>query len=239
MTCGLCGAAKPLMNSHILPEFLYRGIYDEKHRTLVLSAGGQTRVLQKGLRERLLCDQCEGLIQRYEHYFAGVWFKRWNVPSLRHEETFELTGLDYTRFKLLVLSVVWRAAVSTLPEFNEASLGSHEEAIRRMLLRGDAASEADYTVVTGLLVHPETGLREDIVVMPPARIRVNRHWAIRTVFGGAAWTVFTTSHRTKPYEDLGIREDGSLRLHARSLDQYALESGMAEVAHRARPPALG
>lgn len=32
--CRLCREAKPLVNSHVIPELLYVPLYDEKHRLL-------------------------------------------------------------------------------------------------------------------------------------------------------------------------------------------------------------
>jgi hypothetical protein len=229
---------KRLLRSHILPEFLYRPVYDEKHRTLSLSLRRPTRVIQKGLRERLLCADCEAVMQRYEHYFARVWYRDWTVPPLKDGDRFQLTGLDYTRFKLFALSVAWRASVSGLDDYDDVTLGPHEDRIRQMLLRGEPGCETEYSVVAGLLVDPETGLRWDGVVMAPMRVKVSGHWAIRSVFGGAVWTVFTTSHRTLPFELVSVREDGTLLLSARSCEEYARESGMVDVARKTDAPDL-
>jgi len=34
MVCRLCQKEKPLVQSHVIPEFLYRPLYDEKHRAV-------------------------------------------------------------------------------------------------------------------------------------------------------------------------------------------------------------
>ncbi len=59
-TCRLCGKTRKLRRSHILPEFLYRPLYDGKHRYFVVSAATDSNFsLQSGLTERLLCGDCE------------------------------------------------------------------------------------------------------------------------------------------------------------------------------------
>ncbi len=51
--CKLCSNEAEIRHSHILPEFFYSDIYDNKHRTLEISQGSE-RTIQKGLRKYLL-----------------------------------------------------------------------------------------------------------------------------------------------------------------------------------------
>ena len=110
--CRLCGREAELRLSHIMPELLYRPSYDEKHRATELIADqGRQRFLQKGHRERLLCDDCEGCVGGYEKYFADAWFRGGLRPERPKERIVHVAGLDYRLFKLFHLSVVWRAGV--------------------------------------------------------------------------------------------------------------------------------
>src|SRR5574337_198522 len=134
--CRLCKEEKDLKCSHIIPEFLYKPLYDAKHRAVSLSEieigqrrnFGKKRLIQKGLRERLLCSECEQLLNnRYEKYFKALWFDQGALPStIESGVTFELHGLDYHKFKLFHLSVLFRAGVSSLPQFSQVKLGAHE-----------------------------------------------------------------------------------------------------------------
>ncbi len=54
-TCALC-LERPLRDSHVIPEFLYKSIYDEKHRFYALAVGEYPGYEQKGIRESLLCE---------------------------------------------------------------------------------------------------------------------------------------------------------------------------------------
>jgi hypothetical protein len=63
-TCKLCQQEKQLRRSHILPEFMYQNLYDEKPRrfhTLNVDlddvSKSSNKIEQKGIREFLLCDQ--------------------------------------------------------------------------------------------------------------------------------------------------------------------------------------
>ncbi|MEI8342021.1 MAG: hypothetical protein WCH43_10875 [Verrucomicrobiota bacterium] len=56
--CRLCGLVKELQFSHIVPEWFYTRLYDDKGRIHVLSTDESSRhkQIQKGLREYLLHD---------------------------------------------------------------------------------------------------------------------------------------------------------------------------------------
>jgi hypothetical protein len=72
--CRLCGSDGPLCFSHVLPEFFYEGTYDEGHRFVSVTdhPRHRPRIMQKGLREHLLCAACEGRLSRYETYVAAL-----------------------------------------------------------------------------------------------------------------------------------------------------------------------
>jgi hypothetical protein len=70
MGCALCQQNKQLCDSHIVPEFMYQHMYDANHRFRVLSRNevDATRFLRKGLREELLCRDCEAKFSKWESY---------------------------------------------------------------------------------------------------------------------------------------------------------------------------
>jgi hypothetical protein len=89
--CRLCGNDAELCDSHIVPEFLYKPLYDGKHRTLH-ARGDLTskRLVQKGLRERLLCVECERRIGEIERRVAGGW----ELPSFLTEASYTIEIAD-------------------------------------------------------------------------------------------------------------------------------------------------
>src|SRR3546814_927086 len=74
MHCALCLLPKPLQDSHIIPEFLYGVMYDDKHRYNVLSLAPERRerIEQKGVREQLLSRDCEQKFSKLERYASLV-----------------------------------------------------------------------------------------------------------------------------------------------------------------------
>jgi hypothetical protein len=191
--CALCHAPGPLRDSHIIPEFLYRTLYDEKHRFHTYGKHGKPELAldQKGFRERLLCDACECRFCHYEQ-FAAIFIrgaiqafnetKRTEVPSgasltyRRFDDKAQPTtakvpttlwadGVDYARLKLFLLSLVWRMGVSTLHFFHEVDLGPHEERLRLMLLKAAPGEPNEYPCQL-CLVEAQGSLITDVQIQP-------------------------------------------------------------------------
>ena len=142
MNCALCGIDAQLQDSHIIPEFAFKTAYDDKHRCRVLSTYSRRPrpFEQKGVREPLLCAECETRLSRYEHYASQVIDG--GVPSrvrdLRASHNcIDVFDLDYTKFKLFGLSVLWRAGVAKHSMFSRVRLGRHEPILRDMIMQGD------------------------------------------------------------------------------------------------------
>jgi len=90
------------------------------------------KTLQKGIRERLLCVDCEQwLNDKYEKPFLKQWFVDLPLPTRIAQDAAHTAVYDYLTFKLFHLSILFRASVSSLPTFREVHLGVHEEHIRK------------------------------------------------------------------------------------------------------------
>jgi hypothetical protein len=218
-TCKLCLEERELRLSHIIPEFLYKPAYDEKHRASELIVDqAQLRYLQKGLRERLLCDGCEGRIGIYEKYFADAWFQGHLRPERPKGRIVSIAGLDYRLFKLFHLSVVWRAGVSSLEFFELVKLGPHAERIREMLIRGDPGPWERYPFWATLTVDPESRRIIDDLIIEPTRAKVEGHVVYTFSYAGCTWHFFVTSHRPRrkllvaPFNESGTLTLGVLSL---------------------------
>lgn len=209
--CALCKKHAELRQSHIIPEFLYKSMYDDKHRFHVLSSVPdlQDSMAQKGLRERLLCGACEALLSKLERYARGVLSGGEPLGWSKEGSAVHVSGIDYPRFKLFQLSILWRAGVSSLPMFNRVDLGPHEPILRAMLIAGDAGDETTYPCVTFGLVD-DTGERMDMIVQPE-KVRVEAHRAYRFIIGGLMWVFFVTAQRPVGTYQIGfLQQSGKL-----------------------------
>jgi len=165
--CKLCGIPKKLIRkSHIIPDFMYKGMFDENHK-LVLQPFRQGTVEKWEIKNPsdgeyeggLLCEECDNILlgHHYEDYASRVMyggqllenecpiFQR-NI-SQHGIEFIKCKGLNYHKYKLFLLSILWRAGISTRPFFSEIKLDPiHENEIRKMLLSKDAGEVSKYPI---------------------------------------------------------------------------------------------
>ncbi len=227
MPCALCNKDRDLVESHIMPEFLHRPVYDEKHRGNRFGYGdSRTELFQKGYREKLLCADCDNRrMGGLERYFSQYWYHKKSLPDKIPESGVSLADIDYRQFKLFLLSLVWRASVSGSLSY-KADLGPHEEVIRGMLLSGDPGPASKYPICVGLIIDPETRKLWDEGLMPPVRLKVDGLWAYRIFFSGAAWTIVISEHRMPRNEAFCLTESGELILPAVPWQDFARRSGL-------------
>src|SRR6185295_6749969 len=184
--CRLCqSVGEELRFSHVLPEFLYKPLRDEKHRYIGLEVtqqkGANRILLQKGIREYLLCGDCEQRLAKYERYAAEVLRKLPGTSRKPPGTVVHVTGLNYTKFKLFQLSLLWRAGVSRQASFQEVNLGPHEERLRGMVLEGDPGKPTDYGCILMRTQGPET---LNHILQLPGHLRFSEHHAYDMILFG-------------------------------------------------------
>jgi len=227
MPCKLCHQECELCDSHVIPEFLYSALYDEEHKYYVVSNihGKSARPFQKGLRERLLCAACETRFSRWETYAANVLYNRDKARCQKVNDTILVDGLDYAQFKLFLLSLIWRAGVSSLPVFQQTDLGPHEETLRQMLFEGDPGSFDRY----GCLVFAITLDGQPLAgtIYGPQPCSIDTHRCYRLLVRAFLFIYFISSHRP---DDVALNEflteEGRLRIPVKKLQDAAFLDSM-------------
>lgn len=211
--CKLCLNPAKLCKSHIIPEFWYTAIYDEKHRVVVVNPKdiSDQGYAQKGVRSKLLCRDCESLLNiRYEKPFKAYWYDG-DVLAPFHAGQDEkvLTGINYSSFKLFHLSVLFRASVSDHPNYREVDLGPHEDVIRQMLLDQDPGEEWQYLIACSV-VEGANGEVWDQLVGLARRMKLDGQWLYHFTFAGCQWLYLVSSHPSKALEGLTLTQQGRL-----------------------------
>lgn len=186
-TCKLCHLQKPLIGkSHIIPDFLYKqsGLYDDKHRLRYFSVediinGGQPSLPQSGVHEGgILCADCDNrrLGTNLENYARIAIYGGGKLPA---NETPDCTNyidpqgntfghcknLDYTKYKLFLLSILWRASISSKPFFKGINIGEHEEVIRQMIMNNDPKNFYDYPILVSTSA-ADKQFSQDMIIEP-------------------------------------------------------------------------
>ena len=211
--CKLCHSDAILRKSHIVPEFIYNPVYDSNHRASTLEPQKPRRgYRQNGFWDRLLCDTCEGRLGRLESYFADVWFNQPLRPNRLVGQVATMSGLDYSRFKLFHLSILWRASMSNLDVFQPVSLGQHSEDMRQRILALDPGPSDHYPLTGFALRNTDGGFKDDLMLLPNG-IEVSEYHVYFMIFGGVFWFCAVSSHRRDCPIPSDLKSDGTLQLY--------------------------
>ena len=168
--------------------------------------------LQKGIRERLLCDACEQRFGDLERRFKQAWFDRPALPDPLPRGFVLVDGLDYPRTKLFFLSILWRSSVATHKAFDRVALGPHEERVRSMLLGGDPGRPDQYAIYGAVLFHPATRSPMYDLIVPPFASRHAGHRLYVFTFAGCAWQLLVSRHSSLATDQISLSIDGTARL---------------------------
>ena len=213
--CRLCHQLRPLQDSHILPECVFRPAYDITHTAIQIDIDQSKKFKQqKGFWERLLCKECEGIFNKWETYFCRIWFHPTQRlrPLLLENNIVTIPGIQYTIFKLFHLSIIWRAGICSRPEFKNVRLGTQEEKIRKRLLANDPGDPDDYTMFGIAIRETETKNFQDKLLRAPEASRYHGHYVYNILFGGVFWYYWISSHRGGRIPINCIGRDGILTL---------------------------
>ena len=210
-------------------------MYDEKHRFFIIKKGNDIRRLQqkqKGLKERLLCQECETNISRWQGYARRTIYGPHDPKKIRTspERVALFDDIDYKRFKLFLLSMLWRISISGLPEFGKVKLGRHEEKIREMLLGDDPGSEDDYgCFITSVIFDIDDHEKNENLrkfILSPERIRTHGHICYRVFIGGFLYIFVVSKHRIPAeIKGLSLNCSNQLPVSIRRIEEVPLIAG--------------
>lgn len=203
--CKLCSNQRELCYSHIIPEFMYKALYSNNHKFNGIQPDGSVSKLQKGLREYLLCADCEGKLNKYETY-SSILFRRLIKENFKGEVLCE--SIDYKQLKLFLLSILWRAGVTTVPTF-AIDLGPHEERIRDMIVNENPGKENEYPCVIYFFKDERIKSRR---IYPPRKLRLEGHRCFRFLISRFLFIFFVSSHNKSEKAKLSLRSNGSLNV---------------------------
>lgn len=233
MKCSLCKEEAPLNKSHIIPEFIYTSMYDEKHRFHLLSTSIsiKNKMAQKGVRENLLCDNCEQKLSKYERYASLILNGGIPIIFSLNGNRIDAEGLDYRKFKLFALSILWRASVSKLDIFSQVLLGPHEELLRKLILNENPGKEHEYPFVLCPIICE--GLVQEDLIVQPERTRLGDCNAYRFVFGGIAWIFVVSRHRAPDVIiSASISETGAITILPKRIEDMKFIVNIAQDLYR-------
>lgn len=227
--CKLCLQEKKLCDSHIISEFFYKKMYDSKHRIILLNNKPQEslKFRHKGAYDKLLCQDCEKIINEYESYAIEQLTKKTKIRYTQNDKAVFISSLDYSLFKLFALSILWRASISNHFLFKDVGIGTNEGIIRNMLLNKNPDKYDKYAIMMFLITSNRMGTAEDLVTSPEL-IKIDDIWAYRFVFGGYVWIYFIGEIIHPTIKQLVLQPDGSIIIPKKEMDdiKFIVEFGL-------------
>lgn len=168
---------------------MYKPLYDKFHRYHVMSTDPKDKHTygQKGSRERLLCEDCEQLLGVNENYVRQVFKGGTGITIQANQNPIIIGDINYKKFKLFELSLLWRASISKLEFFKNIKLTSvEEEDLRKAILNSDPLEPEDYGCIISMILYDKNRIADDII-MEPDVIPVDNFKCYRFVLGGCFW----------------------------------------------------
>ncbi len=241
MKCKLCLQELPLLKkSHIIPNFMYESLRDENNRffNIDIKKFHKSKPIYTGVFDQnLLCKKCDNeVIGRYETYgqkilFGGKLYVGENVEFQNRKNqngvvTTHVSGVDYKKFKIFLLSLLWRASISNKDFFKEVALGPHEEIIREMILSGNPGRQTDYPCLISTYLNSNNELPSDIVGQPQ-RIKNNDGFKYSFLIRGFVYMFFVSKHNIPDWiRENAIKENGEI-----SIPHISKETGSKILNH--------
>lgn len=223
MKCRLCLEDKNLLRkSHIIPNFLYSSLFDEKHRIHLVSIKNDQKlsdkILQSGEYEGdILCARCDNqILGEFERYVNRVLFheKPEVTENRKNEKGMTYTycaKLDYTKFKLFLLSIIWRASISKSVTFKDVKLGPYEDEIRRMILNNNPSEPDKFPCL--LITHLNLKKYPHQYITQPNLSRASGGYVYYFPIAGMLYLYFISDYNIPSFvKDCVINKKGELKI---------------------------
>jgi len=223
MKCKLCGDNKKLLKkSHIVPEFMYQDLFDEKHRIheVLLKPENQLKGKTRqsgGYDKNILCGNCDNkILGRLESYASLVLYGGIELTieysTAKNKSTYiSVKEIDYQKFKLFLLSILWRASISNLPIFRNVILGQHEQVIRGKILSNNPGSSVEYPCAIFTHLHnPE--IPNQIIAEPGCLINGEQQIYAFLISGNLFIFFTSTNEQTEWVQHCTVNEKGEMKI---------------------------
>jgi hypothetical protein len=237
--CRLCLEVRPLCESHVISEFLYKRIYDSKHRIWIIDPNNPEYIgtIFKGIWEPLLCEICERKLRDWENYASRVIYGPEPLLVDNYPGLLLYRGIDYTKFKLFQLSLLWRMGIAHKnvgPKtsaanrfFRKVILGEHEERLRLMLFNNSPGDVHEYGCIMSAAHYK--GRVVDDLLLEAEHHRIEGLNGYRFFIGGlVVWFTVSKGSKRFPRKEFFLQTNGSLRIDIGDLHEFGFITNSIE-----------
>lgn len=158
---------------------MYKGLFGDKHKLAFVSLDNiqKHKFISTGIYERdVLCQKCDNeILGKLESYASRAFYRKYFanddlLKSFNERDQVNLfksitiESIEYTRFKLFLLSILWRAHISKHPFFKDIDLGKYADKIRMMILTNEPGGEEELQTMIAIAKSDKIPLQS--VIMP-------------------------------------------------------------------------
>ncbi len=123
--CRMCNASKTLQKSHIIPRSYFKSLKGNCGQlfSVTVDETSEAKLTNSDPKEHLLCRECEQYLSvNFEKYGTRLLKDRQKVKRSKDCVVFE--NFRFKEFYLYLISILWRASISSLPRYKHIDLGN-------------------------------------------------------------------------------------------------------------------
>lgn len=193
--------------SHVIPEWMHDGCYDEKNRLLSVSLTEEkVQIKQSGLWGEFWCSSCETRSNEPDRYASHILSDRApNTASakavVRDVKTLEgrdgplivehWKGLNFSLLQKFVFVTVLRGYFGKLRKGEQEILAERHLRRMRELYLSDEVDDESYPIIINK--NPDTDTFRETVI-PPYQTKLKGHQRVAFKASGFMFWVWTSSH---------------------------------------------
>ncbi|AIW13923.1 hypothetical protein IX91_06870 [Vibrio tubiashii ATCC 19109] len=169
--CKLCGNEGKLEKSHIIPKSYFKSLKSGNGQLVAIVCDDETQPKRSNIdpKEELLCRECEQFISvNYERYGTQLFKRTTNIKKAK--SYIEFNGFKYTEYYLYLISILWRASISTIAEFSNVKLNAQFDellahCIKRKSIKLGTSLKLDHFIrISVLRVIDSSGQLDDNII---------------------------------------------------------------------------
>jgi hypothetical protein len=138
---------------------------------------------------RLSNDECPTCTNFYDDYGSSFT---------------ECNNISYKKFKLFLLSILWRASISSRPLFKNISLGPHEEIIRKMVFEKNPGEVSDYPIMFLSYLNDKSMYKD--MILTPSEVKAESGHRVKVFIIGGMFYLFYINAKGKKLPEQVLNE---------------------------------
>lgn len=224
--CRICAVTSGFVKAHIIPEAFFRELREGEVAPLLL-AGAKGHPPEKapiGVYDKnLLCSVCESKFLRWDTYGIEKLLTRFDdyfTPLESEGKTIahEAAVVDKLAVLDFLVSVLWRASVSTHKFYNTVNLGPYEQKVLSQMLLNQGHAPDSFDAVLSRWVDDDDETLPTTGLMNPHREKWGGINAYRLYLGKiVAYIRVDQRPFSEPFAHLSLRAAGPCRIISRHL----------------------